>query len=50
MGNRYREPGEGGRLEFIVIPRNQKNMTRPSLHCIKAEFVGILEMAGFGIL
>jgi len=46
----YREPGDAGRLEFIVIPRNQKRMTRPSLHCIKAEFVGILEMAGFGIL
>ena len=38
--------GFAGQLEFIVIPRNRNNMTRPSLHCIKAEFVGILEMAG----
>lgn len=25
-------------------------MTRTVLHCIKSEFVGVLEMAGFGIL
>jgi hypothetical protein len=30
--------------------RLQGNVTRESLKCIKAEFVGILEMAGFGIL
>eukprot|EP00040_Diaphanoeca_grandis_P022881 m.123665 g.123665 ORF g.123665 m.123665 type:complete len:241 (-) comp29005_c0_seq1:109-831(-) len=36
--------------ELIVIPRTQGRMTRSSLRCIKSEFVGILEMAGFAIL
>eukprot|EP00037_Helgoeca_nana_P001982 m.30915 g.30915 ORF g.30915 m.30915 type:complete len:430 (+) comp12265_c0_seq2:278-1567(+) len=35
---------------MIVIPRTQQNVTSPSMHCIKSEFVGILEAAGFGIL
>jgi hypothetical protein len=39
-----------GRMEMIIIPRTSTRMTRKSLHCIKSEFVGILEMAGFAIL
>lgn len=37
-------------VELLLIPRSMGNMTRKFLHCIKAEFVGILEMAGFAIL
>jgi len=37
-------------FELIIIPRTSSRMTRTVLHCIKSEFVGVLEMAGFGIL
>eukprot|EP00039_Didymoeca_costata_P030991 m.32559 g.32559 ORF g.32559 m.32559 type:complete len:409 (-) comp8427_c0_seq1:192-1418(-) len=42
--------GPSSECELTLIPRTMGNMTRPTLHCIKAEFVGILEMAGFAIL
>jgi len=41
------------KFEVILIPRNAEKprfLTRPSLHCIKKEFVGIFEMCGFAIL
>ena len=41
--------GDAG-YELVFIPRTQRHSTRPSLRCIKSEFVGILEMGGFGIL
>jgi UDPglucose--hexose-1-phosphate uridylyltransferase len=38
--------------ELVIIPRNAdpKFRTRQKLHCIKKEFVGIFEMAGYAIL
>lgn len=39
-----------GGFEMIIIPRTQAHVTSESMHCIKSEFVGILEAAGFGIL
>jgi galactose-1-phosphate uridylyltransferase len=42
--------GADGTFEMIIIPRTSTRMTRESLHCIKSEFVGILEMAGYAIL
>lgn len=36
--------------EMVMIPRTCGHMTRPSLRCIKAEFVGIMEMGGYAIL
>lgn len=42
----------GGEFQITLIPRNAepKYRTRPSLHCIKHEFVGVFEMAGYAIL
>jgi UDPglucose--hexose-1-phosphate uridylyltransferase len=37
-------------VELVLIPRTQGRLTCHTMRCIKAEFVGILEMAGFGIL
>jgi len=41
-----------GTYTLIFIPRNADNprfLTRPALHCIKQEFLGIFEMSGYAI-
>jgi len=43
---------ETGVYTLIFIPRNGENprfLTRPALHCIKQEFLGIFEMTGYAI-
>jgi len=43
---------ESGLYTLILIPRNGENprfLTRPALHCIKQEFLGIFEMTGYAI-
>ena len=39
-----------GQYTLIMIPRNRTRLTKPELHSIKKEFVGILEMAGCVLL
>eukprot|EP00123_Amoebidium_parasiticum_P006103 comp17156_c0_seq2/m.15984 comp17156_c0_seq2/g.15984 ORF comp17156_c0_seq2/g.15984 comp17156_c0_seq2/m.15984 type:complete len:342 (-) comp17156_c0_seq2:75-1100(-) len=45
----YKSP-ENSAYDMIMIPRNCAHMTRKELQCLKKEFVGILEMCGYGIL
>lgn len=46
-------PSEENPFRIIMIPRNGDNpkfLTRPSLQCLKKEFLGIFEMVGYAIL
>eukprot|EP01134_Creolimax_fragrantissima_P003593 CFRG3593T1 len=41
---------ENGSYTMIMLPRNVQSQTNPNMHCIKREFVGVLEMAGYAVL
>ncbi|KNC86088.1 hypothetical protein SARC_01747 [Sphaeroforma arctica JP610] len=41
---------EYGNFILIMVPRTTTAQTNPHNHCIKHEFVGILEMAGYAVL